>query len=52
MLLAAMYGPRKNLDLLQHAFSCEVQPLKNLAEMHFGKFRRNLSNKLGLQIAL
>ena len=25
MLLAAMYAPRKNLESLQHGFSCEVR---------------------------
>ena len=38
MLLAAMYAPRKNLDFLQHAFSCEVQPPKNLEKYICAQF--------------
>ena len=34
--LVAMYVLRKNLEFLQHAFSCDAQTGKNLTEMHFG----------------
>ena len=33
-----MYTPRENLQILQHDFSCEVQPRENLAKMHIREF--------------
>ena len=45
-----MSAARKNLEFLQHDFTGEFQPRKNLEKTRIFKFERNLGAKNGQQI--